>query len=171
MTASTSAVSQPKTNASQRNTNRTSTRPTNSPPPLIPPSSIQQRDSSPPQVKRRKTTPRRAIPTSPPKDITLDDNQLVVTKQEPIDEEELGICREEDYKQDISAEEEDDDGEDGYLPQPASGSQSPLASDESTSMLARSLTAPRNSDAAGNLMDSNFHCSVWCGFYIMLWNS
>lgn len=168
MTASTSAVSQPRTNnASQRNTNRTSTRPTNSPPPLIPPSSIQQRDSSPPQVKRRKTTPRRAVPTSPPKDITLDDNQLVVTKQEPIDEEELGICREEDYKQDISAE-EDDDGEDGYLPQPASGSQSPLASDESTSMLARSLTAPRNADAAGNFTNSNFHCSVWCGFYIRL---
>lgn len=92
-----------------------------------------------PQPKRRKAIPRRvaAVPTQ--------EDLPVVTKQEPLDEDDMGLCHEEDIKS--------GDEEDGDFSRPpgitTSASQSPLASDESTSMLARSLTAPRNSDASG----------------------
>jgi hypothetical protein len=95
-----------------------------------------------PQPKRRKAVPRRVTATPAQEELP------VVTKQEPLDEEDMGLCHEEDIKQGLSGDEDD-----GESSRPAgittSASQSPLASDESTSMLARSLTAPRNSDVSG----------------------
>lgn len=103
-----------------------------------------------PQPKRRKAIPRRvtALPSNP----TPQESVPVITKQEPLDEEDMGLCHEEDVKPTMSGdEEENEDTETCRQPGiPTSASQSPLASDESTSMLARSLTAPRNSDASGN---------------------
>lgn len=103
-----------------------------------------------PQPKRRKAIPRRVpAPVTTATAVTQD---CVVTKQEPLDEEEMGLCHEEDIKVPVSGEEDNEDGESSRpLGGLTSASQSPLASDESTSMLARSLTAPRNSDASGKI--------------------
>ena len=77
----------------------------------------------------------------------------MVTKQEPPDEDEMGLYHEEDIKAAGSGDEDMEDGESSRPPGiSTSASQSPLASDESTSMLARTLTAPRNNDAPGNII-------------------
>ncbi|XP_065343136.1 protein bric-a-brac 2-like isoform X2 [Cloeon dipterum] len=110
-----------------------------SPLPLLNP--IQKEATSPPQAKRRKTTPRRVVENA----VAAVSLPQVGVKQEPMDDEQLGICREEDQLK-LDGDDEDEEPDDPFLP--PSGSQSPLASDESTSMLARSLTAPR--DATGS---------------------
>ncbi|XP_059479324.1 protein jim lovell-like isoform X2 [Neocloeon triangulifer] len=116
------------------------------PPPLVPPH--QQREAtSPPQAKRRKTTPRRVVENAS----GVVAVPQVGVKQEPLDDEQLGICREEDQLK-MDPEEEDEEPDEPFLP--PSGSQSPLASDESTSMLARSLTAPRDATGSNSPLQS-----------------
>jgi hypothetical protein len=105
-----------------------------------------------PQPKRRKAIPRR-VPAP-----VVTPQECVVTKQEPLDEEEMGLCHEE---LPVSGEEDIEDGESSRpLGGTTSASQSPHASDESTSMLARSLTAPRNSDASGKNKFKLLHLCV-----------
>ncbi|KAF4521900.1 hypothetical protein B566_EDAN008374 [Ephemera danica] len=117
---------------------------TSSPPPLsVLPTSLATSRQVEMQPKRRKAVPRRV--TTAPVDQQQPQEEVVVTKQEPLDEEDMGLCHEEDLKPELS--DEDDSRAAGIT---TSASQSPQASDESTSMLARSLTAPRNSDASGS---------------------